>query len=406
MSSATASEEIQCYLQQLMKKEGIDAYETQFEGQPGKGENYLGNVTFLTVVPKNGGDAYNLVVKAAKESKELRSAMPVEIAYKRESYMYRVVFPEFRKFVDLMENGVTLNYIPKVFWICDEDLHETLIMDNLKHKGYQPWDRTKPMNLEHVLMVMKSLGRHHALSLALKDQKADEFSEITGVLTNIWIEFCKYLDPVVFHGALLKDVLEFLRDAGRNDLANKFQPIFDDVRIILANETPEEDRLVICHGDCWNNNLLFKYEGKDCSKPSDICFVDFQMSMLDTPVKDLSYFIYTACDKSTLDQIELILHTYHESLKTCLKQLGSKRDDLFTYHQLKEHWKKYSSFGLVSSPFIVKAELCKSDEAPDLVEITEQRKDISNIFDFKLKDEEEYKRRMIEVFTHYAEQFL
>ncbi|KAL3277101.1 hypothetical protein HHI36_012459 [Cryptolaemus montrouzieri] len=406
MSSATSSNELKNYLQQFLKEESIEEYDILMEGNSEKGGNYIGDVTFLTLVPKNGMIPYNLVIKTAKKSPKLRNAMPIATAYKREFYMYNQMFPELRKYIDSTKSEVELNYVPKILWLSNEDLHETFIMENLTHKGYKSWNKTKPMDINHIRLVMNTLGKHHALSLAMNYANPEYFDKISRNLTNLWIEFSKFLDPDIFQGTLLRNVLKFLEEAERQDLVDKYKSIVENIKVLVTSETPEEDRLVICHGDCWNNNLLFKYEETDQSKPTDICLIDFQMSMLDTPVKDLSYFIYTACDKSTLNHVELFLKTYHASLKSCLTQLGSKKDDIFTYHQLKEHWKKYSSFGLLCSVFIVKAELSESDEAPDFVEICEQGNDPANAFNFKMRDENEYRRRMIEVFTHYAEQCL
>ncbi|KAL3277102.1 hypothetical protein HHI36_012460 [Cryptolaemus montrouzieri] len=406
MSSVTSLDKVKKFLQQFMKEENIHEYDIQIEGNTEKGENFMGDITFITLIPRNGKEQYNLVVKTATNSQTLRKAMPIESTYKRETCMYTKVFPELKNFISSVKSNFELSFVPKILWVCEEKLYETLVMENLKYKGYGSWDKSKPMNVDHILLVMKRIGEFHALSLAFSDQKHEKFKEISTNLTNIWIEFSKFIDTDITYGRLLKDVMILFEEAGRIDLVDKFKPIVDNVKYIVTKETPEEDRLVICHGDCWNNNLLFKYEDAENLKPSNLVFVDYQLSMLESPVKDLSYFIYSACDESTLDKVEFFLQTYHESLTSSLKTLGSTRDDIFTYDQLKEHWKKYSSYGLIDSAFIVKIEISSSDEAPDLIRITEQETDLSNIFNFKLKDYEEYKRRMIAVFSHYAEHVL
>ncbi|KAL3277107.1 hypothetical protein HHI36_012465 [Cryptolaemus montrouzieri] len=174
----------------------------------------------------------------------------------------------------------------------------------------------------------------------------------------------------------------------------------------MGSPLDEGDRLVIAHSDCWNNNFMFKYQDEDEITPSKMSFLDFQISMMDSPVKDLAQNIYATCDKSCLDHFDLLLETYYKSLSSSIRSLGSNPDELFTYEQLKQHWQKYSLAGLLSSLTIIKVELLEKDDAPDMVKMAEEGKSIEEYFDLTVRNEEEYNRRILDVFIHYGDNFL
>lgn len=107
-----------------------------------------------------------------------------------------------------------------------------------------------------------------------------------------------------------------------------------------------------------------------------------------------------------MDHFDFLLQAYHTSLSDSLKQLGCNCEDILTYEQLKRQWGKYGRYGLSLAPLIVKIELCQSDEVVDFAEAAEKGDGLDNIFDFKLQDQGEYEKRLLDVFSHFAENFL
>lgn len=68
---------------------------------------------------------------------------------------------------------------------------------------------------------------------------------------------------------------------------------------------------VICHGDLWANNLMFKYDGEQVV---DCCLVDFQILRFLPPTQDVLLFLYI----NTLHPFrekhlqDLLDHYYHQ----------------------------------------------------------------------------------------------
>lgn len=76
---------------------------------------------------------------------------------------------------------------------------------------------------------------------------------------------------------------------------------------------------VLCHGDAWLANMLFRYddEGRvDCQ------FIDFQQSVYTSPAIDLISLIFTSAEtESKLKNFEHFVKFYHEQLVEALATL-------------------------------------------------------------------------------------
>lgn len=136
-----------------------------------------------------------------------------------------------------------------------------------------------------------------------------------------------------------------------------------------------------------------------------MCFLDFQLSRVASPVFDLSYFLYACSDAEVLKHIQFLLQTYYTSLSEFVKQFEFNIEEIFTFDDLKSHWKVYGKYGLFLSLFIVRIELCEGNEAPDF-EDAAATDSIGNIFDFQMKNQHLYEKRIKDVFVHFAEHFL
>lgn len=81
---------------------------------------------------------------------------------------------------------------------------------------------------------------------------------------------------------------------------------------------------VLCHGDMWCNNVMFKYD--EAGQPVDCLLVDYQMCNHNSPVIDLLYFIFTSPKQSLkLSHIDHFLQFYHTHLVANLKRLGYQK---------------------------------------------------------------------------------
>lgn len=71
---------------------------------------------------------------------------------------------------------------------------------------------------------------------------------------------------------------------------------FYDTMCRLTRETGPLS--VICHGDLWTPNLLFKYAANDIEAK----VIDFQLARFASLATDISFFIYACTEQETREQ--------------------------------------------------------------------------------------------------------
>ncbi|KAJ8957794.1 hypothetical protein NQ314_006469 [Rhamnusium bicolor] len=386
---STTLADLESWISDMMKKQEIAHYKMDVSGNTTKGDGYLGEVTFIKIIAsaeKGGEKYYNLIVKSAKKSDEFRKQTPIREAFEREIFMYTKVFP--------------------IFLCAVKTKKESLILENLKTEGFEIHDRKIVQNLNHALFVFRNYGKFHAISLALKSKKPALYKSLTKNMTNVMGRFISQSKMITNFINDVKSAIDILRNSGREALALKFEGFEDGIEDYLINyANPNNRQSVITHGDCWNNNMMFKYEDENKNQPIDIRFIDFQLSTVASPVFDLSYYLYCCTDETVLRNFNFLLQAYYSSLSDSLKEFGCNPEELFTFKELKDHWTKYGRYGFCLTPFILKIALCETDEVVDFAD-TIDKGELSSAFDFKLQRQDLYKQRLVDVLTHFAETFL
>lgn len=78
---------------------------------------------------------------------------------------------------------------------------------------------------------------------------------------------------------------------------------------------------VLCHGDCWTNNFLYKCDGNN--DILETCLVDFQLIRYGSPALDVSNLIFCCTDKSLRqNHMKTFLESYYKELVKSLRTLG------------------------------------------------------------------------------------
>lgn len=135
------------------------------------------------------------------------------------------------------------------------------------------------------------------------------------------------------------------------NILQKYEDRWKDIFIdfMIRSVRKDESRFnVLCHGDLWCNNVMFRYN-EDTGKVEDCLLVDYQMCFYNTPMLDLQYFIYTSLQHEVkMNQVDHVLQYYHQQLVSSLKKLGySKRPP--TLLQLQKDFLDVGIFGLLSA---------------------------------------------------------
>ncbi|KAG5895428.1 hypothetical protein JTB14_037587 [Gonioctena quinquepunctata] len=198
-------------------------------------------------------------------------------------------------------------------------------------------------------------------------------------------------------------VQQCLRKGGREDLVNTYEEKLEkgeeNIMIDIIDAGMEIEESVILHFDCHNNNFLFDYKEDDRENPLNVSIFDWQMSGLQSPVLDLSYFLYCTASREDLSRLDELLKFYHGHLTSFLKDLGSNVEKLFPYSTLVEHWKKYNTYAFIMAKSFVGLCLASEEDSPDFGDL----KGIADVLaEFAKKYENLYTERLITLVDHYC----
>lgn len=169
------------------------------------------------------------------------------------------------------ENG--FKEYAKCYKNLTDDLEEAVFLEDLSLKDFRMHDRFESPSADLVKVVMRALGKLHAISFAIKDQWPETFAkykELEEIFTQRKDDelFTNYLNNLSEIGC------NSLSKEGDDEYFQRTQAFFETETLFnrmieLVDGSKAEPYAVVCHGDCWNNNVLFKYEvSSDLTHPS------------------------------------------------------------------------------------------------------------------------------------------
>lgn len=127
----------------------------------------------------------------------------------------------------------------------------------------------------------------------------------------------------------------------------------------LQEDFRQSDRFqVLCHGDFWCNNVMFKYES---GSPTYCLLLDFQLANFNSPAFDLNYFIFTSMRKELkLTQMDTLIHYYHSQLVDHLQRLNYS-GQVISLLELHRDFHDLGAYGLNSTYGTLCAVVAPSD---------------------------------------------
>lgn len=238
--------------------------------------------------------------------------------------MYDEVLSQFQtiqlsKGVNPSQNG--FHEFTKYYSSISEEFSEALFLEDLKLRHFEVINhREEPLTFDHMSLVMKALGKFHALSFALRDQQPEKFKQLTDQLHELYWVLAKtqitehFTSLVERFKNILKaekqfDLLErFNRKIGNDFFATIFR---------LASGATAEPYAVICHGDLTVYNSMYRKD--EHGKPAEIQFIDWQFSRYASPITDMVPYLFCSTTKELRDKhLEDFLKIYHGSLSDLL----------------------------------------------------------------------------------------
>ncbi|XP_046389751.1 uncharacterized protein LOC124158620 isoform X5 [Ischnura elegans] len=281
----------------------------------------------------------------------------------QEAAFYSDLVPKFNS---CLPPGIVVP-VPKCFFIRypqSQDLgnakEEVIILEDLTCKGYRSLENFPPMDVPHCEAVLRSMAKLHVSSILLEescrktheenfDPKRDLFSEIKEhLLTNdkshrgnkVIRQSAESLSTAAFK--LWPDKLKGLsRENVTETLMKGWTKVIE--MAVSSSEYPK----VVCHGDPWTNNILFKYERGEAGRevPVDAIFVDLQVTRYALPVFDILIFLHV-CTRREFRERHLMdfLKVYHTAFGECAPEHILHK---FPFKRLVDMCDKYRDLGRI-----------------------------------------------------------
>lgn len=238
-----------------------------------KGDNMMAQLLRIKVNPicadgeVNKLKDLNFIVKMAPQNENSRKMLNIRRMYLREIIVYRDILTEYQKLLD--ERGIVeepkAKMAPKYYQSSDVDFKEIIIMADLMTSGYKMHDRLLPVKFDHVRLALEALGRFHAMSFVLRDQKPDVFRVFKEAISvdNL---FREDMSPMIiqygkkYYEMLVKTIRESDEIGDKGEVIERVMEMHDNLKKIMMSAVSGEKNepySVIAHGDFWNNNILY-----------------------------------------------------------------------------------------------------------------------------------------------------
>ncbi|XP_018804909.1 PREDICTED: uncharacterized protein LOC108978860 isoform X2 [Bactrocera latifrons] len=394
-------------LQQLLERQ-FSSKSFTYELLPAtkKGENYIGIVYRVSVKLNTscGVRLSNIILKMAPRNSTRRKQFFIRPCFLREALAYEEFLPMIDKFQ--RNKGLAEEYCfheyAKCLYTSTDEFEEVVFLEDLSLQEFGVFDRFDYFQFEHIAIVMRTYAKLHAVSFAVKDQQPkalDKFRKIE----DIFLQHKDVSNLNIYFEGLKRTALACLEqesDKYRQIVGEFFKRPFFEIFSDFIDGNKYEPYAVLCHGDCWNNNLMFKMEDTGVVT---MRLLDWQLLRYSSPISDLMYFIFT-CTTRNFRKTHYgdVLNVYYEELISHISRLGSNPFKLFPREKFDEELKNRGAVALLFAMIVLPIITLKSEDVPNLETLSEQAEigKLKNLKDSGLLCEgnlQEYSQRMRDV---------
>ncbi|XP_075977895.1 uncharacterized protein LOC142977705 [Anticarsia gemmatalis] len=326
-------------------------------------DSFAGGIHKVTLTGLQNGQKIKRPI-LIKWHPDAKSRATFREAYRREIIYYRNIVPKLLEIQRAFKNieGLKMKFPNCIFTSAEYD-KEAIALQGIYENGFRFRNRFHPMDFTHAVLVMKDLGKLHALSFALAKKYPVEYEEISAMCSKD-VQY-SVAGPVPnsmkgFYDASVAVVQD-------SNIKRKLKELGPHILTVLHKCTLADSFSTICHGDCWTNNIAYKYQG---DRPFEVLFTDSQLTRIASPVTDISYFLYMSTDKRFLDNhYSRILNVYYGTLTAVLRQCNLDVNEIYPPSVFQKHLKEYSVLGLIEALVSMMIITAQSEEALKMTEM-------------------------------------
>lgn len=262
------NEHVSEILNTIIGKENLTNPKITFKTDSNIGEGFLGEKSTVEITANN--KKLDLFIKTAPKHERSRISLQIKTAYSNEYIFYEEIYPRLNAF-HVEKLGKSLEIVPKYYAGSLEERKEVLVLENLKVRGFDLNGAKNIFNEEQITAIIQIYSKLHGISLAFKDQSSAVFDEITKDISELYsVLFRTARLHLVFNRScsIIKKRLDPVEDKIMLEKIDEFLSNLDDI-LEEIKEFSGPYR-VITHGDCNNNNVMFRRNEQVCLKSQNI----------------------------------------------------------------------------------------------------------------------------------------
>ncbi|XP_076763336.1 uncharacterized protein LOC143430797 [Xylocopa sonorina] len=341
-----------------------------------KGLNFLSELYAVSVVYNSKENAktecsIEMFMKTEPINEESREYLLKQNLFAFELRYARDVLPRLSKLVDRQLG-------PHLFYGSLQP--PVLIMENLKKKGYALKDRQKGLPFEHCCLAIENIAKLHAGSVVLleEDPELIESFKDGGIVSRDCPDNLLNLSESSL--MRISKQIEQWTDEWCAPVAKKLEKLSKIIKKDLVNiyDCDPDEFLVLNHGDCWINNMMFKEDEK--GQPVDLLMVDYQTAVYNSPAIDLLYFLYVCpeCDIK-YDKEDYFLNLYLDTLRKTMDSIDCKRRPP-TMEQLKAAMYKRRLYAVLAGIVFSLRMIANKEDIEDFKDIVDSGETKMDVF--------------------------
>lgn len=326
-----------------------------------KGDNYASVVSSVELdFDLNGNDESITYIVKINPCHGMESFEEMtHTIFLKEAEFYIKLLPQLNGV--LREHELSPLAVPECHYGTLEKKKELIFLEDLRPRGFKMFDRRKGLDVAHASLVLKELARLHAASLLLQ-KKDPEYSKDT-LLHRGWINMTDdgFGMLQVLEGVMDTGIMMLKKVGGYESSITWAESTKSKLREIFEKQREPCKHQVICHGDAWNNNLLFKYD--EDGVPVEVMLIDLQMCRREPFAVDLNYLLYTSLTGDVRKpNLDALLETYRGHFNGVMETEGEGR---LLEGEVLQEFRRLNILGAIFNMMIICPMLMEPEDVPD-----------------------------------------
>lgn len=245
-------------LMDILQKESTEEYDIIYSHGSAKGDNYIGVIYRIqAMAKKKKSSILKLIVKLPPQNFVRRSQFLIHESFIREATFYDKIYPIYEKFQ--AEKGINVkmdgfHHIARCYKSLTEEPYEALFLQDLNDYGFEMYDRLRELTREHVLLVMKTLAKFHAIFMCMREENPKLIEPYIPNEDYFVTQFKRENSPFEkWFEALKLQAIDTISTFGSDKIVKRVQSILaeniSELYASCVNRDATEPYAVLCHGD-------------------------------------------------------------------------------------------------------------------------------------------------------------